>query len=250
MRQSPWRHAAAPLQSAGALVPLIDAEGGQALSAKAHGTGFFVSPDGMFVTAGHVFDFPGDEDPPVMMSIFHATGAILMPVAAVSRHPGCDLAIGWVAGTPEQLALIRPMTLASTTLARGAEVAVLGYPRSVTEYKVDDQGVTLSRLRLKPDYHEGHIEEHHRDGLCLVRGAPAYLTSIVAKRGDPDLGGASGGPLIDCETLAVHGFLSSSSEEYSICTDIAALLDWECFELPGGGALSLRAMLRGRDVGP
>ena len=48
------------------------------------------------------------------------------------------------------------------------------------------------KLRMRPDYHDGEVLEHHPSGVTLVK-EPAYSTSIEPRRDMKDLGGVSGG---------------------------------------------------------
>jgi hypothetical protein len=178
----------------------------------------------------------------------------IMPVAKVIEHPTHDIALGVVHATPEQAALMRPMTLAANTLPVGAKVAVLGYPHNRTDHKLDDDGVALSKLGFTPDFYEGRVEEHSFGGTGLVRRGPTYLADIAPPPWHFDLGGVSGGPMVSCENGDVHGIYSSGSPgspdgpegpgvpAYSIFTDIAVALDWGVLTDQQGRSLTIREL--------
>lgn len=243
----------APLQAAGALVPWQDTPNGPVFRPDLHGTGFFIST-GVFLSARHVFEALPPGHKKMVMIILNVAGVHIMPVAKVIEHPTHDIALGVVHATPEQAALMRPMTLAANTLPVGAEVAVLGYPHNRTDHKLDDDGVALSKLGFTPDFYEGRVEEHSFGGTGLVRRGPTYLTDIAPPPWHFDLGGVSGGPMVSCENGDVHGIYSSGSPgspdgpegpgvpAYSIFTDIAVALDWEVLTDQQGRSLTIREL--------
>jgi hypothetical protein len=67
---------------------------------------------------------------------------------------------------------------------------------------------------VTPDFFEGQVSEHYSQGISLVRRAPAYVTNITAPQSLPNLGGASGGPLIAEKDFRVYGLMSTSSENH------------------------------------
>jgi hypothetical protein len=236
---SPWANEAiAPLQAAAALVPLVPTDHGLILDKELHGTAFFITDDGWFLTAAHVVqDLPADA-PPLVAIIFGGPGYVPLCVRKLVLHPGgVDVAIGRVDVNP--ICRPSPMTLSTKRLKTGDAVSVLGYPRTKTTYTTGDNGETLSRLTVTPDYFGGEVLDHHPHGVTLARGS-AYTTDIRPPTGHvQDLSGASGGPLVANDTVHVHGLLCSSSEHYSVCTDITEVLDWEVFS-DAAGPFSVR----------
>jgi hypothetical protein len=54
---APWaNHEVPPMQAAGALIPWHEVDGAIQYKHDEHGTAFFISADGFFLTAGHVVD--------------------------------------------------------------------------------------------------------------------------------------------------------------------------------------------------
>lgn len=101
-RVSPWANkTVAPLQAAGALVPIVETPRGWVFDDQRHGTAFFISETGFFLTAAHVIeDFP-NVSPPLKVLIIGGYGAAVMPVAFITRHPSFDLALGLAVIDPE-----------------------------------------------------------------------------------------------------------------------------------------------------
>ena len=209
------------------------------LHRELHGTAFFLTDDGMFLTAAHVVEEFPNQDPPFVVFIVGGPGYAIMPVEFITVHPTADVALGKAVVNDQCRPC--PMTLSTKRLLPGEPVSVLGYPHSVAEYALGKNGEALSRLTCTPDFFEGQVLDHHAGGIGLCKGA-AYTTDIAPPPGHvSDLGGASGGPLVDSTTLHVHGLLCSASESYSVFTDIAEALDWEVFQLEGQGTLTIRA---------
>lgn len=238
-RRSPWSHdGIAPLQSAGALVPLTRSSEG-ILASHEQGTAFFITASGLFLTAAHTI--PDDDDVALFLAIFGSPGMLRIPVEWVAIHPVLDVALGFAPVHEQQVPQPRPLTLSTVSLSENDHVAVLGYPQTKTVNEVRDDGQIWSRLTLTPDFYEGEVEEHHPEGLGFVRGA-AYRTNHAPPKGSKlkNLGGLSGGPLLSCRTLHVHGLLSRSSDgenPYALCTDIRAVFDWEHFVQETDGSL-------------
>jgi hypothetical protein len=133
--------------------------------------------------------------------------------------------------------------LSDRRLAAGDDVAILGYPRTRTEYAEDADGDMLCRFTFTPDYFEGEILDHHPSGAGLASHWPAYSTNITPPAPLRDFSGISGGPLVSPDTIEVHGPVCSASDSYSICTDIEPVLSWLVFHHDARGTMSLRELL-------
>jgi hypothetical protein len=240
---SPWANkSVAPMQAAGPLIPWTGDGKSARYRSDNHGTAFFITEDGFFLTAAHLVRDLRPIVPQVEIMIVSAFGMATLPVEWVKCHATADVALGRALVDPNHPTKVRPLTLSSRRLEAGEDVAVLGAPHNETDTRVGADGETWQRFTFHgPDYFEGEVLEYHPDGVCLSpRGFPVYSTSIAAPPVFPDLGGASGGPLVASGSVEVHGILCSSSEGYSICTDIGPILDWEVFD--PGGIRTLRVM--------
>ena len=242
MNPSPWANkSVAPLQAAGLLVRIEETPNGAVGVHQLHGTAFFISDDGFFLTAAHVVEDHPPIEPKLAVMIIGGAGVSVMPVAMVIRHPPADVALGIANISPAAPTRPRPMTLSRRRLEPGEWVAILGYPKSLSEHALSDEGVALTSFTVTPDFYEGEVLEHHPGGVGLAKW-PAYSTGIVPPPGSglADLGGASGGPLVHCGTVFVHGVACSASEQYTLCTDIETVLDWDVFEDAGEGSVTVR----------
>ncbi len=231
-RTSPWANErVAPLQAAGAFIPVVEESGGFKLGHQLHGTVFFVSDWGLFLTAAHVVQ--GIERAGV--AILAGAGLLFMRVEEVCIHPDVDLAFGRVIIDPHHPTKICPLAISATKFIPGEEAAILGYPHTV----IGDErsGQTLG---FTPDYFQGDVLDHQSQGVGLARGS-VYVTDITIPTGSgiKSLSGASGGPLVTTGAVAVRGALCSASEGYSICTDIEHALAWSDFRTVAGSSLSI-----------
>jgi hypothetical protein len=91
---SPWANKdVAPMQAAGALVPLVAARGSRKTSLtfanQLHGTAFFISPSGIFLTAAHLTDPFPNQEPALGIIIINANGMSIMPVHHASPDYRC-----------------------------------------------------------------------------------------------------------------------------------------------------------------
>jgi hypothetical protein len=212
-----------------------------------HGTAFFISADGFFLTAGHVVDGCPEFMPALEVMIMSAFGLARMPVLFLKRHPTADVALGKALVDPAEPTKPFAMTLSSRRLEPGADVAVLGAARTETETAFDTDGRPSQRFTFHgPDYFEGEVLDYLPDGTSIAPRFPTYATSIVPPSPVfPTLGGASGGPLVAPDSIDVHGIFITGSESYSLCTDILPILDWEVFndEFPRARTLREAAAL-------
>jgi hypothetical protein len=231
------------MQAAAAVVPLVDTEHGPSFDRENHGTAFFISDTGWFLTAAHVIESYGNILPPLRLFIVSAFGFQMMPVAMVTKHPTADVAFGIAGVDPDHPTRISPMTLSTRKLSAEDEVAILGAPRTDTQTRLGEDGTPESKFSFHgPDYFEGHVLDHEPEGFGFVRG-PAYATSVAPPASAfEDLAGASGGPLVNSSTLHVHGIFSRGAESYSLCSDIETVLNWDVFRHDKVGNLTLREM--------
>lgn len=218
---------------------MIETPHGPVFHDQLHGTAFFISEAGFFLTAAHVVEPFPNEAPPLRVVILGGYGVTIMHVAFVTRHPTYDVALGLAVVEKSQPAKPSPMTLSTRTLDAGSHVAILGYPQTRTAHKLSEAGEALSKFTFTPDFYEGDVLEHHPEGVSLARW-PAYSTDIVPPAPLKDFSGISGGPLVAADSVHVHGIVCSASESYAICTDIETVLDWDVFEHDVAGTVTIR----------
>jgi hypothetical protein len=171
------------MQAAGALIPWHEVDGALRYKHDEHGTAFFISSDGLFLTAAHVVDGCPAFMPALQVMIISAFGLARLPVLFLKRHPTADVALGKALVDPTERTKPFPMTLASRRLKPGAHVAVLGAVQTETETAFDGTGQPWQRFKFHgPDYFEGEVLEHHPRGVSIAPRFPTYATSVVPPR--------------------------------------------------------------------
>jgi hypothetical protein len=85
---SPWaNHNVPPMQATGALIPWHEVDGAIQYRREEHGTAFFISADGFFLTARHVVDGCPEFMPALEVMIISAFGLARMPVFFFEATP-------------------------------------------------------------------------------------------------------------------------------------------------------------------
>lgn len=158
------------------------------------GTGFFISTNGLFVTARHVllapFDSMGRQAYPIAMLHFYQEGSYLQrPILRCASHAVADVAVGVAApmtrnsdGTPLTNPVLA-LTLVPPELQ--ARIVTYAYPRYANIAVEGGQ-----RFNVVPSWYDGDIIESlptGRDRVLLP--GPCYRTNIIIHHG------ASGGPV-------------------------------------------------------
>lgn len=190
------------------------------------GTGFFVSSNGIFITAGHVVDEVLNEQRTAMapFGIFQFLPNdtyILRPVLGVNRHFVADVAVG-IAAPMHHTKTKKPLSnkcikLSSTPPPIGNIVFTYAYPKTIIESE------NPQTIRFDPGYFDGLLVESHPNGRdkVLLPGA-CFRTSMVIH------GGASGGPVFDMNgrAFAVNSTgIDDSNISYVSC--LSSTLDLE-----------------------
>lgn len=166
------------------VIPIFLASGSGMISLR--GTGFFVTRQGWFVTAKHVF--LGPEGRPLEgfhVLQFAATTCYTRPVTHCVLHSTADIAIGICAQMTHKVTgeplLNRIPTLSTRSLCLQEHVWTYAYPGTAVTH---DSG---NHVRLHEDFYLGNVTGYSRGG-GPERGA-RYQTSITLH------GAASGGPV-------------------------------------------------------
>ena len=180
------------------------------------GTGFFITENGIFVSAKHVFMEAMDRDRKQTYPIFIVQRLpnnkfIQRNVRYCSTHDVADVGIGVLDqlkfDATGELVKNKIVTLAPVPPDIGETIVTFAYPRHIKT--IEDDGFSFLFL---PDFYDGKLEEYYPNGRDQVKmPAPCYRTTINIH------GGASGGPVFG-PSGHVFGVNSTS---FSSATDIS-----------------------------
>ncbi len=185
------------------------------------GTGFFVSPDGWFITAAHVVTENGKSDGPVRNDISAGwlmkepayagdAGAMCQNLSFELVDPRLDFALlkidfdknsdkAWLA----ELEDFPFIEVSSRELEEGEPIYSFGYPLSGS-FVVGDEDILIGGTSLSPRV------------TSAIISSKLEKTRMVMSSGDPKIYildkalnyGNSGGPIVSTETGKVHAFCS------------------------------------------
>jgi serine protease Do len=184
------------------------------------GTGFFISPDGFFVTAAHVTSENGASDGPQRNDIDKAwltkestptsPGAMCQFMELKHVLPKYDLALlkvdfhknsnkEWLKGKAE----FPFIPVSRRPLEMGEPVYSFGYPLSLGEAK-SAGGMVIGRTQLSPRVTSAIVSSDlDRTNIVMTSSDPQYYVLDKALNY-----GNSGGPIIATETGCVHALCS------------------------------------------
>jgi hypothetical protein len=182
-----------PIHPDYAVFPIVRHDAGD----KMHllGTGFFITTNGLFVTARHVlmdpFDEKGRQTYPIgIIQFFGNNDWIYRPILRCGSNSIADVAVG-VAAPVHRNSDGKPLTnpIFTLTLLRPSlnnRVVTYAYPKHANLILPDG----TQQINFVPTYYDGHIKDYFplgRDKVLLP--GPCYQTSMAIH------GGASGGPV-------------------------------------------------------
>ena len=159
------------------------------------GTGFFITTNGLFITAKHVlmdgvFDSEGHQLYPIGIIQFVEDNIYIQrPLLRCALHPVADVTVGVAA--PMQNKRGQPLSnpilgLSLTAPAIGSRVVTYAYPRHANV--IFESGTQA--VHLMPSWYDGNLEEYYPSGRDrVILPTPCFRTSMFVH------GGASGGPV-------------------------------------------------------
>jgi hypothetical protein len=178
------------------------------------GTGFFVSPDGWFVTAAHVVCRNGKERDDISSGLLmkergeHGPGPMCQSLSLEYTNNNLDLALikvdfednkakHWLNGRDT----FPYIPISSRLLSIGEPVYSIGYPLSSGDIVHDSGGITIG------------VDEFCPRVTSAIISSTLDKTAMVMSSGDPEVYvldkalnyGNSGGPIIATDTGHVHG---------------------------------------------
>lgn len=190
-----------PAKGSEAIFPILKVEAGQW---AAIGTGFFISTNGVFLTAWHVLkEALNDEgtmncDGIAAFQFLPDNHYLIRPVLRSCHHRKSDIAIGVLAPARDQTGAHlanKIMSLTTRPQPVGEEIVTWAFPQTKIEQHKEKQAI-----RFQSNFYSGAIEEHfpvERD---------SYIMPFPSYRGNmPVLGGASGGPAVGLSSGRVFG---------------------------------------------
>lgn len=187
------------------------------------GTGFFITVNGLFITAKHVLD---NEDGPVYIVHFYEQGKYLLrPIVRASKSTESDFAVGLAANatstsTGESLRNAI-LSLSSHAPSEGETVSTYAYP----ETEMNHSSTTTS-INFVPKWYSGPVIDHRQEGTGRVN-SPVLFAQVQ------NLGGCSGGPVFsERGDGGVVGINSSAfAEDILVVSLTSALLNVVFFDL-------------------
>ncbi len=168
------------------------------------GTGFYISAQGLFMTAGHnvmaVCNEYGQPITPLIIIHLHENDFIIRrPVASCWNSKEADISIGvaepMINTNTGEFLKNRFLTLTDKCPSIGDHIASYAFPNF--ERKEEEN---VHKIYLVPDFYDGTITDIHKKAL----GGPCYQTDMHIH------GGASGGPVISNKNGCVFGINSNS----------------------------------------
>jgi hypothetical protein len=189
--------------------PIVTIENGDV---KLLGTGFYITIDGLFVTAKHVLfdvlDMIGTQVKPI--SILHFTPNnqyIFRPILRSWSHDNADISVAVAAPMIHPIKGPLKNGLIPITFEKAAvndDIVTYAYPN----FNYQRSGKT-QMLFFRPEFYDGRIVEHHKNGRDKSRlNWECYETDMHIH------GGASGGPVINSKGQ-IFAINTSSFEPYT-----------------------------------
>ncbi|MBK9293574.1 MAG: trypsin-like peptidase domain-containing protein [Oligoflexia bacterium] len=203
------------------------------------GSAFFVSQNGLFITAKHVVekDFDSILLGKLQLAVLshYPKTVSWLPIVNMVIHKYADIAVGQVK-IPEEVKIFY-FRIGTFDLAAGDEVITYGFSKTLIK---DVPEKNLKELHLNPQVYDGKIVQAH-----LKKATRASLTPTPYYAHDIKLdGGISGGPLVKVKDGAVYATNSTgletneSGEAHSTSTDIRIALELSLQWLPGQPIIS------------
>lgn len=168
-----------------AVFPLLRRKGPK--EAEIVGTGFYVLPNGCFLTARHVL-----EDPETLFAIqlmadrtYH-----VRTIQDAFHHPTGDISVGVFSPLVHRVtgASLMNVTVPLAPTQPGATTPIATYSYPLHEVRSEQAGVSVN---LQPDFYHGHLGEYYAErGPSGRLACPYYMADLHL------YGASSGGPVV------------------------------------------------------
>lgn len=187
------------------------------------GTGFFIAPCGIFVSAAHVFEIEVNEGDSFWMIYVDSEGQIHeLEFDEIRIKPeNRDIAMGQVSiGTIDH-----PIVSIMELLPEVNEVmASFAFSHTLVHESEEQDDELVQLVHYRSHWEIGKTEEVNHDGFWQVPG-PAFSSSILVE------GRASGGPVFNSNGFVVgincRGMASEGNIPYSISTSMNGIRELE-----------------------
>ena len=190
------------------------------------GTGFFITTNGLFVTAKHVLEDVLDKNrepqyPIAVFQILSNKNVIIRPIIQFSTHGQADVGIGLaqqILNNDPNIPILNKIGILTTEFPLiGDRVVTLAYPRSKVITHEDGQSFIFM-----PNFYDGIVHEYCKKGRDKAIPTPCFRTSINIHFG------ASGGPVFgpDGKIFGINtsGFNVEKGDSISYVTRINEIL--------------------------
>lgn len=165
------------------------------------GTGFFISNDGTFLTAKHVFENPNIDDRSTYNAVMLHDGPTVHKISGVEFSQHFDIALGHV---EEVVQDIQPLKLATENAPMNYDILTAEF--SGTMSKQLENG--SSALHFTPYFRKGYV-------ICYYESDfPEHVLTQSLDISFPALMGASGAPVIVERTGSVIGMIVANVERH------------------------------------
>jgi V8-like Glu-specific endopeptidase len=175
-----------PTKGTGAVFPICEQMPDETI--KYLGTGFFVSSNGIFVTAKHVIE---GSISPFALHFRPNNEVVFRPIVRADLSHRGDLAIGVIAemmNSAGEILTNERLTLSSYIPQITEVVSTYAYPESTVE-SGDVDGQQGNILKMDAHQYHGVVAKVEMNGIGHITPSPAFLCTIHS------LPGISGGPV-------------------------------------------------------
>lgn len=186
------------------------------------GTGFFISENGIFITAKHVLldvidEAKGRQTDAISLVQFLDGSYIIRPIARCTSHENADISVGiaaeMVSKKTGKTLKNKILKLTSGFAEQNAHVFTYAYPKTTVKQEKTQE------LHFYPEYYDGVVQAHYpygRDKVLLP--GPCTQTSMHIR------GGASGGPVFTKEgVVCAVNSTGYEDDQLSFITPVEAI---------------------------
>ncbi|MGS2724941.1 S1 family peptidase [Porticoccus sp. GXU_MW_L64] len=187
------------------------------------GTGFFIAPTGIFISASHVFEINYDEGDTYWVLYIDSEGREhdLDFSEIMIRPEGRDIALGQVAMGDLDHPIVSIMELQPEI---NEVMASFAFSHTLIHEIEEQNGEEIQRIQYRNHWELGKVEEVSHTGFWQTPG-PAFRSTILVE------GRASGGPVFNSNGFVVgvncRGMSPDGAVPYSTASSLKGIRDLE-----------------------